>query len=228
MKVCVRNYTISTSNNVRNIGAYFDSNFLMTNQINNIIKSAWFQLRKIGQIRKYLDKSSAERLIHAFVSSRLDQNNSLLYGLPLSQIDRLQRLQNAAARMLMLISPEPGVHISPVLFKLHWLPVQYRIQFKLLLLVYKSLNNKGPAYLSSLLVEKNKNKVLRSNEFQELDISKVKTLKMYGDRAFEIAGPKLWNKFIKDTDMKGCMSVNSFKAALKTYLFKVAYRDFLN
>ena len=87
------------------------------------------------RIRKHLSRKSTETLIHAFVSSRLDYCNSLLYGLPQVQIEKLQRVQNAAAR---LIFKEPKFsHITPVLYQLHWLPIKYRIEFKILLFTFK-------------------------------------------------------------------------------------------
>ena len=111
---------------VRNIGAYFDTLFLMTNQINQVTKCAWHHLCRIGQIRKFLDPSSAATIIHAFITSRIDQNNGLLYGIPAYQTNKLQRIQNAAARMLTLLSPFQVLHITPVLYDLRLVasPVQ--------------------------------------------------------------------------------------------------------
>ena len=81
-------------------------------------------------------------MIHAFVSSRLDYCNSLLYGLPQVQIDKIQRVQNAAAR---LIFEQPKFcHITPVLSQLHWLPIKYRIEFKILLMTFKAIHGMAP------------------------------------------------------------------------------------
>ena len=93
-----------------------------------------------------LSKESTEILIHAFVSSKLDHCNSLLYGLPAYQLAKLQVLQNTAARVVSLTRKYD--HITPVLESLHWLPVKFRIVFKVLLLVYKALNGMAPPYLS--------------------------------------------------------------------------------
>ena len=109
----------------------------MNEQVTHICKTAWFQLRKIGQIRKFLDVKSAERVIHAFVTSRLDQNNCLLFGLPDCQIKRLKRVQYGAAQILLMKTFHESM--TPILKELHWLPVPYRIQFKILLLVCKCL-----------------------------------------------------------------------------------------
>jgi hypothetical protein len=107
----------------------------------------------------------------------------LFYGLPQSQYDRLQRVLNAAVD-----------HITPVLIGLHWLPVQYRVIFKILLLVYKALHANVPPYISDLLTPKHIGcyNSLRSNEQNLLIVPKTMR-KTFGDRAFAKAGPFLWN-----------------------------------
>ena len=89
-------------------------------------------LYNIRQVRKYLSEDSTKTLIHAFVTSHLDYRNSLLYGLPQYQYDRLQKVRNVAARVTCLIPTFE--HISPVLKVLHWLPVKYRVECKIALL----------------------------------------------------------------------------------------------
>ena len=220
--VHVGDESTSPSASVRNIGAYFDDTCSMTIQVNHVAKNAWYHLRRVGQIRPYLDKTSTERLLHAFVTSRLDMNNGLLYGIPAYQIARLQRVQYAAARMLMLLPTHLSTHMSPVIQQLHWLPVEYRIKFKILLLVFKSLNGCAPQYLSELVqVKRNESRSLRSNNNYELVSPAGKTLKTYGDRAFEIAAPKLWNPL--PLPLKKSQSINTFKQGLKTFLFKEAF-----
>ena len=121
-------------------------------QISKICKSSHYHLRNIGKIRKYLDESSTKTLIHAFVTSKLDYCNALLNGLPKYQINRLQLVLNTAARVVS--HTRKYEHITPVLIGLHWLPVSYRITFKILLLTYKALNNLAPSYLSDLLSQR--------------------------------------------------------------------------
>ena len=106
-------------------------------------------IRNISRIRKYLNQSAAEQIIHAFVTSRLDNGNALFYGLPQNQISRLQHIQNTAARVVTL--SRKSCHITPMLKELHWLPVSQRIVFKLMLIVHKSVNNIAPIYISELL-----------------------------------------------------------------------------
>ena len=93
----------------------------MSTQVNNICKSAYLVRRNNGKIRNYLDQPTAQKLVHAFVTSKLDFCNSLLYGLSKKQLDKLQRILNAAAR---ITRTKTFQHISPVLRNLHWLPYQ--------------------------------------------------------------------------------------------------------
>ena len=129
--ITVGNAAISAMPIVRDLGALLDQHLLLKKQINNICKGAWYVIQKIGRIRPYLSQDVCERLVHAFISSKLDSYNSILYGLPVTELNKLQRVQNAAAR---LISRTPkSHHITPILQQLHWLPVKDRISFKLLL-----------------------------------------------------------------------------------------------
>ena len=119
--------------------------------INNICRSASYGLYKIGRIINFLDDKSTETLVHAFISCHLDQCNSLLYGLPDSRITKLQRIQNTAARLVSRTCSRD--HITPVLQQLHWLPVKFRIMYKILLLTYKCLHGLAPDYLAELIQE---------------------------------------------------------------------------
>ena len=109
-------------------------------------KAAHHNIRRIS---KYLDQESLLTLTHAFITSRLDYCNSLLYGAPVTQIEKLQRIQNAAAR---LITRSPKFcHMGPILRQLHWLPIRSRIHHKILTLTFKSIHSLAPSYLSELI-----------------------------------------------------------------------------
>ena len=144
----VGNAIINPVTEVRDLGVTFDSTLTLHdyNHINNICRSGSLSLHQIGKIRKFITHESAERIVHAFVSSKLDYCNGILYGLPQNQIQKLQRLQNSAARLVTRTKKsEPGAeHITPVLINLHWLPVQQRIIFKLLLNTIQSPQRSGP------------------------------------------------------------------------------------
>ena len=138
----------------------------MKPHISNVIRCSALQLRNIGRIRKYLSRDATEQIIHSFITSRLDNNNALLYDLPANQLYRLQKIQNTAARILTY--SKISYHITPVLEGLHWLPVAQRIVFKLLLIVYKCINNVAPLYLSELLSNYVPTRTLRSGHMQLL------------------------------------------------------------
>ncbi len=114
---------------MRNLGVLFDSALCFDSHIGQIVKSCFYQLRNIVCIRPSLNFADAETIIHAFITSRLDYCNSLYSGLPAKVINRLQMVQNSAARVLTF--NKKSVHITPILHQLHWLPVPKRIQFKL-------------------------------------------------------------------------------------------------
>ena len=197
----VGNDSIQTSDKVRNIGAIFDSNMTMQSHIKNITKQAHFQLKNIGNIRKFLTQQAVETLVHAFISSRIDNCNALLYGVPQCLINNLQRVQNTAARVVT--GTKKFEHITPVLKTLHWLPVKERIQYKILLITFKVLWGVGPKYIRDLLTIHTPVRSLRSGDALELDIPDTKGM---GDRAFSKAAPSLWNRLPKD--IRQCTTVN--------------------
>ena len=112
---------------VKNLGTWLDSTLSMNSYVNNTCSNAFYYLYNIRRIRKYLSRRSTERLIHAIVSRRVDYCNSLLYGLPAYQLNKLQRVQNVAARLIFQESKY--CHVRPLLYNLHWLPVKFRIDF---------------------------------------------------------------------------------------------------
>ena len=133
----------------RNLGVILDSTGCLDAHIAKLCRSINFNSYSVGKIRKYIDGPTAEKMISATITSRLDYCNSLLYGGKQSHIDRLQCCQNNAARFIS--KRHKFDHISPVLRKLNWLPVEHRISYKILLLTYKALNGHAPQYLAALI-----------------------------------------------------------------------------
>ena len=131
------------------------------------------------------------------------------------QLKKLQYVQYTAARIIT--QTRKFDHITPVLSDLHWLPVSYRIVFKILLLVFKSLNNLSSSYLADRLSYQSHSRSLRSASKQLLEQTRSFT-KTYGDKAFSVCAPKLWNSL--PLDWRKSPSLTGFKKGLKTYLFR--------
>uniref|UniRef100_A0A9J8BRN4 Reverse transcriptase domain-containing protein n=1 Tax=Cyprinus carpio carpio TaxID=630221 RepID=A0A9J8BRN4_CYPCA len=208
-----------TSSTVKNLGVILDSNLSFENHISHVTKTAFFHLRNIAKLRNMSPVPDAEKLVHAFMTSRLDYCNALLGGCPASSINKLQVVQNAAARVLT--RSRKYDHITPILQSLHWLPINFRISYKILLLTYKALNGLAPAYLTSLLPRYNPSRSLRSQNSGLLIVPRIaKSTK--GGRAFSHLAPKLWNSL--PDNVRGSDTLPLFKSRLKTHLFGQAFK----
>lgn len=213
-----RGNIITSAECIRNLGVQFDTTLSMNQQVSSVSRSCFHQLRNIGRIRPYISENACKTLVNSLVVSRMDYGNGLLYGLPASVTNRLQRVQNTAARIVK--RQKKFEHISPVLKSLHWLPIHYRIQFKLLVYVFKALKQEAPFYLCELINVYRPVRSLRSENNTRLITPRVRT-KCYGDRRFDKAASDLWNKL--PTELQNANSVSVFKKNLKTYLFRQAF-----
>ncbi len=119
------NFAISSQ--VRNLGVEIDNGLKFDKQISSVVGSSFCYLRSLSKIKTFLSKASLEVAIHTFITSRLDYSKSLYYGVSKTQISHLQVAQNAAARFLK--GCKKFDHVTPILRSLHWLPVQYRIEY---------------------------------------------------------------------------------------------------
>ena len=174
-------------------------------------------MHNINRIKGFVDYQTLEKIIHCFISSKLDYCNSLFLGLPATLLNRLQRVQNAAARILTCTSKWD--HIKPVLFQLHWLPIEARATFKVLLLIHKVLHHDGPAYLRAMLQTEPDS----ARRPAQLMVPFTRSALVF-ERAFSVAGPRLWNQLPQD--LKLMAATERFKNQLKTLLFKRFYSEF--
>ena len=209
---------LASNETVRNLGVIFDPDLSFDSHLKQISRTAFFHLRNISKIRHVLSQKDAETLVHAFVTSRLDYCNSLLSGSSSKSLKTLQLVQNAAARVLTRTRKRD--HISPVLASLHWLPVKFRIEFKILLLTYKALNNMAPSYLKELIVPYHPTRALRSQNSGLLVVPKVSKSRV-GARAFSYQAPLLWNHL--PVSVQEADTLSTFKSRLKTFLYDKAY-----
>jgi len=161
-----------------------------------------------------------EKVIHCFISTKLDYCNALYIGVSQASLSRLQLVQNAAARLLTRTGRRE--HITPVLASLHWLPVNFRIQLKMLLFAYKALNGLAPPYLADLLKPYTPTRSLSSADRLLLVVPKSR-LEQRGDRAFAVAAPKVWNELPLQVRLAPTLPV--CKSRLNTHFFSLAFTD---
>ena len=183
-------FPLTSSICVKNLGVLLDSNHRdtsMEGQIKSIIKKCFFNIRNIGKIRKYLDEDSCKMLVNNLIISHLDYCNALYHGLPDCLLNQLQRVQNTAATLILCI--RKSAHITPVLIKLHWLPVQHRVKFKILVLVLKILNDQSPSYLVDLISRHVRTRALLSCDTNLLAVPR--SFSKFGNRRFSVSGPRL-------------------------------------
>lgn len=213
--IMVGDQAIIPKNAVRNIGVFLDDGFTMERHVLCQSRNAFIALRSLSRIKQHLSPKCIETLIHAFISSKIDYCNSLYLGVPHCIIDKLQRVQNAAARLIT--GGRKHDRITPILYKLHWLPVCQRIKFKVLLTVYKAKHGMCPAYISDLIQDHTPSRALRSSDVALLSVPFTRS-SYVKERSFAFAAPKLWNSL--PLEIRNCNSMNSFKSNLKTFLFK--------
>ena len=229
---------VTAVDSVRDLGAYLDKNMSMEAHINTKCKAAFGQLYNLRRIRKYLTREATETLVHSFIFSHIDYCNALLYNIPKYQINKLQRIQNMAAK---LIFQQPKFsHVTPLLTELHWLPVEYRIKFKLLILTFKGVHKTAPRYICDMFVQRTsryasrsctsiedihfENGVvqddIKSSQVRYLNVPKTRR-ETFMERSLPVAGPLLWNAL--PASLRGEDDFVQFKKLLKTHYFKCAY-----
>ena len=206
---------ISPSSTARSLGVTFDSNLSLTKHVSSICRSAYYQIRQLRQIRSSLDISSAIILANSLVISKLDYCNSLLNGLPKSSINRLQVVQNSLARAIYP-SVRRSDHVSPLLHKLHWLPVSSRIKFKIATLTFKVLKFQKPAFIFDLIAPYILPRSLRSSSKNLLIVPDIRS--EIGRRSFSFAAPTIWNSLPQN--VRSSDSLSAFRGLLKTFLYQ--------
>ncbi len=207
--------TITPSASVRNLGVIFDDQLTFKEHIAKTARSCRFALHNIRKIRPFLTEHAAQLLVQALVISRLDYCNALLAGLLSNTIKPIKMIQNAAAR---LVFNEPKrAHVTPLFVYLHWLPVAARIQFKKLMLAYKTTTGSAPTYFHSLLRIYIPSRNLRSASERCLVVPSQRGSKSLS-RTFSFTIPGWWNDL--PTPIRNAGSLSIFKQEMKTHLFQ--------
>jgi len=203
---------------IKSLGVHLDKHLSMEHQVNTTVRTCYYNIRNIGSIRRYISDDACKTLIQSLVISRLDYANALYIGLPKYMLDRLQRAQNSAARVITHTPRRE--HITPVLYTLHWLPVEKRVKYKVLLLVFKALHGLAPRYITDMLQWYTPTRSLRSASKRLLVVPDTETV-TYGKKSFRTAAPGLWNGL--PSSLRSATELQTFKSSLKTVLFKEYY-----
>ena len=214
--VSISGYDIPFSQSARDLGVFIDETLSMDVHIKYLCRILFCQLRRLGKIRPFLSTDAANKLAVSFILTRLDYCNSLLAGLPDNKLNKLQRIQNHAARIVL----HKPMHASAtsMLKTLHWLPVKARIQYKIACLCFQCLcHNTMPSYLSDILYPYLPPRTLRSLDTSLLIIPRF-CLETYGRRSFSVFGPTVWNSLPLSLRKTQCCS--TFIKKLKIYLFE--------
>jgi hypothetical protein len=208
---------IHPKDSVRNLGLHLDSKMNMISHINKTTSKCYASLHKIGGIRSYLTTGATQVLVQSLVMSHIDYGNSVLNAVADVHLKKLQRVQNTAARMVKQLRRDCS--ITPVLQDLHWLPVAYRVKFKMVMLTFKALKTGKPQYLRELLVPYTPSRSLRSENKNLLQVPFVKL--QIARRSFYYAAPVLWNSLPQE--LRDTTVLTDFKNKLKCHFFKQAF-----
>ena len=188
INICGSNITLQQT--VRDIGVVLDSGLDMSAQVSRMCQSAYFQLHNIAKIRHCLTVNACKTIVHALVTLKLDYGNAVLFGINGRLLNKLQMTQNSAARLIM--RQRRRDHITPVLIALHWLPIRFRVMYKLLVVTFLAIHNIAPAYITDLISIYELGRQLRSASRALLAVPNH-NLERFGRRGFSVNAPRLWN-----------------------------------
>lgn len=201
----------------RNLGFRLDTEMSCKSQINHVSSICFWKMKALRRFLHFLPMDCRKTIVHAVITSQLDYANSLYLGLPVSLLGKLQTIQNAAARLIRNIPLRH--HITPHLRTLHWLPVKRRIEFKVLTLAYRALNDIGPMYLKKRVHKYQPTRTLRSSSLEYLVVPRFKKTRM-GGRSFSVKTATLWNHM--PIHIRKANSETIFRKLLNTWLFSLS------
>ena len=207
---------VDNSSVIRLLGAWLDNNLTLNQHVTKKCRAASWNLQKIKSIRQYIDMDMCKLLVDSLVTSHLDYCNCILSGAYGYVIRKLERIQNQSAKLIL--GKNKYYSSTEAKRELHWLPIAQWIKFKIMLLVHKCLNMKGPCYLNDLLCKNFRRDGLHSKGTGNTCrlIEPYVKHKTFASRSFSVMGPKLWNdlpNYIKEQS-----DTDTFKKLLKTHL----------
>ena len=208
---------VTPAPSARNLGIVFDSALNFKSHISGISRACYYHIRDMRRIKRFLTPSLPKTIATSLIGSKLDYCNSVLFNVTEKEISKLQGVQNCLARV---VTKSPRFcHKTPLLKSLHWLPVRYRIKFKLCFLVYQALASGQPVYIRNMLEPSRKVRTLRFSDLDHLNVPRVRTA--VGSREFYVAAPRLWNEL--PLEIRSANPQISSRKKLKTYFFGQAF-----
>ena len=221
--ITIGNAQIPFKQSVKNLGFTLDCHLTMNAHVSNIAHTCYYELRRLASIRRFLTSTATATLVSAFVLSRIDYCNSLLFGSTNDVTSHLQRIQNYAARVIFRLPMSSSITIH--LKSLHWLPVKVRSTYKIACLCYHCHSSTAPSYVTDMLHKKPLHtRNTRSSSYTMPLLNRPAHSKAtLGDRSFSFASSSVWNSI--PNDVRCAPSLSSFKSRLKTYLFRSVYID---
>jgi len=205
---------VQTFTVVRDLGLHLDNELSMKQDVTKVAATCYYHLRRLRQIRRRVGSEVTTQLVLALIIWRLDYCNTALAGLPQTMIAPLQRVQNAVACLVFELGSREDV--TPCLLQLHWLPVCWRIQFKLCCIMHSVFNGNCLAYLSDIVQRVSASRprlYLRSSSLTDHVLPRLRT--KFGEHAFSHAGPSAWNRLPEDIHAEP--DITNFRKLLKTH-----------
>ena len=221
--ITICNAQIPFKKYVKNLGLTLDCHHTMNAHVTNIARICYFELFHLASICRFLTSTATATLVSAFVLSRIDYCNSLLFGSTHDVTFHLQRIQKYAARVILRLPMSSSITIH--LRSLHWLPVKVRSTYKIACLCYHCHSSTAPSYVTDMLCRKPLHtRNTRSSSYTMPLLNRPAHSKAtLCDRSFSFASSSVWNSI--PNDVKCAPSLSSFQSCLKTYLFLSVYKD---
>ena len=220
--IIIGNAQIPFKQYVKNLGFTLDCHLTMNAHVSNIARTCYLELCRLASMRRFLTSTANATLVSAFVLSRIDYCNSLLFGSTHDVTSHLQRTQNYAARVILRLPMSSSITIH--LKSLHWLPVKVRSTHKIACMCYDCHSSTAPSYVADMLQRKTTHtRNARSSSYTMPLLNRpAHSKETLGDHSFSFASSSVWNSI--PNDVRCAPSQSSFKSRLRTYLSRSVYK----
>jgi hypothetical protein len=216
-EVSVDSSPVPLSTEITTLGLVIDNSLTFSKHVKTVSRACMFHIRALRHIRHLLSQHDANTIASCLIHSKLDYLNSVLYNTSAANIKTLERLQTTAARVVLQAPYRTPA--SELLNTLHWLPIKYRIDYKIACITHTLLTHKQPSYLSDVIHHYTPSRGLRSSDQHLLTVPRTR-LKLT-DQSFAAAAPNIWNDL--PLHLRTSLSRHSFSTGLKTHLYSRAF-----